>query len=42
MGNDKHDQSHIQISWTVVYNKRNKPLDLGLSYINKLKPATFK
>ena len=46
VGNADHTNAHIQIDWTVASDKRDKtdvtPLDMGLSFINKLEPVTYK
>jgi hypothetical protein len=46
LGNQNITNSHIQVDWTVASDKRDKtdvaPLDMGLSFINKLEPVTYK
>ena len=46
VGNTDSANAHIQIDWTVASDKRDKtdvtPLDMGLSFINKLEPVTYK
>ena len=46
VGNADSTNAHIQIDWTVASDKRDKtdvtPLDMGLSFINKLEPVTYK
>ena len=46
MGNASHGACHIQTDWTVASDKRDKtdvtPLDMGLGFINKLEPVTYK
>jgi hypothetical protein len=46
LGNTSSTHAHIQIDWTVASDKRDKtdvtPLDMGLSFINKLEPVTYK
>ena len=46
IGNADHTASHVQVDWTVASDKRDKtdvtPLDMGLSFINKLEPVTYK
>jgi hypothetical protein len=46
VGNGDATNAHIQIDWTVASDKRDKtdvtPLDMGLSFINKLEPVTYK
>jgi trimeric autotransporter adhesin len=46
LGDQNITNSHIQVDWTVASDKRDKtdvaPLDMGLSFINKLEPVTYK
>jgi len=46
IGNASSANAHIQIDWTVASDKRDKtdvtPLDMGLGFINKLEPVTYK
>ena len=46
IGNASSANAHIQIDWTVASDKRDKtdvtPLDMGLDFINKLEPVTYK
>ena len=46
IGNASSSNAHIQIDWTVASDKRDKtdvtPLDMGLGFINKLEPVTYK
>jgi len=46
IGSAAATNAHIQIDWTVASDKRDKtdvtPLDMGLSFINKLEPVTYK
>ena len=46
IGNASAGEAHIQIDWTVASDKRDKtdvtPLDMGLDFINKLEPVTYK
>jgi len=46
LGDENIDESHIQTDWTVASDKRDKTdisnLSLGLEFINKLTPVTYK
>ena len=46
IGNASHTNAHVQIDWTIASDKRDKtdvtPLDMGLGFINKLEPVTYK
>ena len=46
LGDENITESHIQVDWTVASDKRDKTdvtnLDLGLDFINKLTPVTYK
>ena len=46
LGDENNGASHIQTDWTVASDKRDKTdvkdLDLGLEFINKLTPVTYK
>jgi hypothetical protein len=46
MGNENHTTARIQISWTVNSDARDKtdvnPLDLGLEFVKKLNPVTYR
>ena len=46
LGDENITESHIQVDWTVASDKRDKTdvtnLDLGLEFINKLTPVTYK
>jgi hypothetical protein len=46
IGDSSSANAHIQIDWTVASDKRDKtdvtPLDMGLSFINRLEPVTYK
>ena len=46
MGNESHTTARIQISWTVNSDARDKtdvnPLDLGLEFVKKLNPVTYR
>ena len=46
MGNESHTNAYIQISWTVNSDARDKtditPIDVGLDFVNKLNPVTFR
>jgi hypothetical protein len=46
LGDENNGASHIQTDWTVASDKRDKTdvkdLDLGLEFVNKLTPVTYK
>ena len=46
LGNDSSTNAFIKIDWTVGSDKRDKtdvtPLDIGLNFVNKLEPVTYK
>jgi hypothetical protein len=46
MGHNAITNAHIQVAWSVASDKRDKndiePLTLGLEFINKLEPVTYR
>jgi hypothetical protein len=46
MGNESHTNALVQVSWTVNSDARDKgdvkDLELGLEFVNKLRPITYK
>jgi len=46
IGDENVAEAHIQVDWTIASDKRDKtdisPLDLGLEFINKLEPVTYR
>jgi len=46
IGNASISSANIQVDWTIASDKRDKtdvsPLDLGLDFINKLEPVTYR
>jgi trimeric autotransporter adhesin len=46
MGNNNITNAYIKVAWTVTSDKRDKtdiePLTMGLNFVNKLEPVTYK
>ena len=46
IGDENVTEAHIQVDWTIASDKRDKteitPLIMGLDFINKLEPVTYR
>ena len=46
LGDEQITNAHIQVDWTIASDKRDKtdvtPLGMGLDFVNKLEPVTYR